>query len=158
MLSSEHSQNNTFSDSVLKIATKSLSFVNRCFMVQISWQVYIPCVSHLSINKKRQKSWLFAFLTSQQHASATFGRICSDDFRCCHTETEAADQTFYLIQSQYTGTRPTSPSTDPIMPDSWQGSNWSANICSHWYDLTLKNAHGTSRNQTLDLLLLQQMP
>ena len=31
-----------------------------------------------------------------------------------HTEIEAADATFYLTQSQYTDTRPTSPSADPI--------------------------------------------
>ena len=37
-------------------------------------------------------------------------------FTCCHTEVEVADQTFYLTQSQYTDTGPTSPSTDPIMP------------------------------------------
>ena len=52
--------------------------------------------------------------TSQQHASVSQGRICSDNFTCCHTETEAADQTFYLTQSQYIDTRLTSPSTDPI--------------------------------------------
>ena len=28
--------------------------------------------------------------------------ICTDNLTCCHTETEAADQTFYLTQSQYT--------------------------------------------------------
>ena len=38
---------------------------------------------------------------------------------CCHTEVEAADPTFYLTQSQYTDTRPTSPSTDPITPGAW---------------------------------------
>ena len=56
-------------------------------------------------------------LTSQQHASASQGRICSDRFTCCHTEIEVADQTFYLTQSQYTDTGPTSPSTDPITPN-----------------------------------------
>ena len=35
-------------------------------------------------------------LTSQQHASVSQGRICSDNFTCCHTETDVADQTFYL--------------------------------------------------------------
>ena len=60
-------------------------------------------------------------LTSQQHASVSQGRICSDNFTCCHTEIEAADQTFYLTQSQYTG--PTSPSADPITPGAWQGSH-----------------------------------
>ena len=38
------------------------------------------------------------------------------NFMCCHTEIEAADQTFYLTQSQYTDTGLTSPSADPIAP------------------------------------------
>ena len=62
---------------------------------------------------------LVGCLTSQQQASVSQGRICSDKFTCCHTEIEVADQTFYLSQSQYTGARPTSPSADPITPDAW---------------------------------------
>ena len=71
---------------------------------------------------------LVACLTSQQQASVSQGRICSDNFTCCHTEIEVADQTFYLTQSQYTDTGPTSPSADPISPGAWQGSHWSANF------------------------------
>ena len=56
------------------------------------------------------------YSSSQQHASVSQGRICTDNFTCCHTEIEAADQTFHLTQSQYTDTGPTSPSADPIMP------------------------------------------
>ena len=67
-------------------------------------------------------------LSSQQHASVSQGRICTDNFTSCHTETEAADQTFHLTQSQYTDTGPTSPSADPITPGAWQGSYWSANF------------------------------
>ena len=67
-------------------------------------------------------------LSSQQHACVSQGRICSDNFTCCHTETEAADQTFHLTQSHYTDTGPTSPSADPITPGAWQGSHWSANF------------------------------
>ena len=67
-------------------------------------------------------------LTSRQHASVSQGRICSDNFTCCHTEIEVADLTFHLTQSQYTNTGPTSPSTDPITPGAWQGSHWSANF------------------------------
>ena len=67
-------------------------------------------------------------LTSQQHASVSQGWICSDNFTCCHTEIEAADQIVHLIQSQYTDTGLTSPSTDPITPGAWQGSHWSANF------------------------------
>ena len=71
---------------------------------------------------------LVGCLTSQQQASVSQGRICSDNFTCCHTEIEAADQTFYLTQSQYTDTGPTSPNADPITPGAWQGSHWSANF------------------------------
>ena len=74
-------------------------------------------------------------LMFQQQASVSQGRICADNFTCCHTEIEAADQTIYLNQSQYTETGPTSSSADPIMSGAWQGSNWSANFLSHWLDL-----------------------
>ena len=67
-------------------------------------------------------------LSSQQHASVSQGRICTDNFTCCHTEIEAADPTFHLTQSQYTDPGPTSPSADPITPGAWQGSHWSANF------------------------------
>ena len=79
-------------------------------------------------------------LTSQQHESVSQGRICSDNFTCCHTEIEVADQTFHLTQSQYTDTGPTSPSADPITPGAWQGSHWNANFLSHWYDSTPKKS------------------
>ena len=59
---------------------------------------------------------LVACLTSQQQASVFQGLICSDNFKCWHTEIEVADQTFYLTQSQYTDIGPTSPSADPITP------------------------------------------
>ena len=67
-------------------------------------------------------------LTSQQHASVFQGRICTHNCTCCHNEIEVADPTFYLTQSQYTDTGPTSPSADPIMPGAWQGSHWSTNF------------------------------
>ena len=67
-------------------------------------------------------------LTSQQHASVSQERVCSDNCTCCHIEIEAADQTFYLTQSQCTDTGPTGPSADPITPGTWQGSYWSANF------------------------------
>ena len=72
--------------------------------------------------------WLVGCLTSQQHASVSQGRICTGNFPFCHTKIEVADPTFYLTQSQYTDTGPTSPSADPITPGAWQGSHWSANF------------------------------
>ena len=82
---------------------------------------------------------LVGCLTSQQHASVSQGRVCSDSFTCCHTEIEVADPTFYLTQSPYTDTGPTSPNADPIMPCAWQGSHWSAKFSSHRFDSTRKN-------------------
>ena len=72
--------------------------------------------------------WLVGCLTSQQHASVSQGWICTNNFTCCHTETEVADQTYYITHSQYTDTGPTSPSADPIMPGAWQGRHWRANF------------------------------
>ena len=66
--------------------------------------------------------------TSQQQASVSQRRICSDNFTCCHTEIDVADPTFYLTQSQYTDTGPTSPSADPITPGAWQGSHRNDNF------------------------------
>ena len=71
---------------------------------------------------------LVGCITSQQQARVSQGRICFDNFTCCHTEIEVSDQTFYLTQSQYTDTGPTSPSADPITPGAWQGSHWSADF------------------------------
>ena len=67
-------------------------------------------------------------LVSRQHASVSQGKICFDSCTYCLFETEVADQTFYLTRSQYTDTRPTSPSTDPMTPGTWQCSHWSANF------------------------------
>ena len=75
-----------------------------------------------------QFGWLVGCVTSQQHASVSQGRICSDNFTCCHTEIEVADQTFHPTPSQYTDTGPTSPSADPLTPGGWQDSHWSANL------------------------------
>ena len=57
-----------------------------------------------SARESRVYSLLVGCLTSQQHASVCQGRICSDNFACCHTEIEVADPTFYLTQSQYIDT------------------------------------------------------
>ena len=51
------------------------------------------------------------------------GWICSNKCLHCHTVVQVADQTFYLIQSQYTDTGPTSPSADTITPSVWQDSH-----------------------------------
>ena len=64
------------------------------------------------------------YLTSQQHASVSQGRICLNFCTWRHTDTEVADQACDLIQSQYTGTEPTSPRTDSTPPGTWQGSHY----------------------------------
>ena len=59
-------------------------------------------------------------VTSPQRVGVSQGQICSDKCTCCHTETDAADQTCSLTRSQQTYTRPTSPSTDPFTQGAWQ--------------------------------------
>ena len=85
-------------------------------------QICLTSQQHASVSQGR------ICLTSQQHASVSQGQICKDNFMCCHTETYIADPTFYLTQSQYTDTGPTSPSADPITPGPWQGRHWSVNF------------------------------
>ena len=72
---------------------------------------------------------LVGCLTSQQQAIVylMYGSA-QTIFTCCHTEIEVADPTFYLTQSQYTDTGPTSPSAGPITPGAWQGTHRSANV------------------------------
>ena len=60
----------------------------------------------------------------QRHASVPQPRICLDKWPRCTAEREVSDQTFYLIQSQYTDTVPTSPDADPKTPG--------APHCCHW--------------------------
>ena len=74
-----------------------------------------------------------ACLTSQQHGSVSQGRICSEKFTYCYTEIEVAGQTYYLTQSQFIDTGPTSPSADPKTPGAWQGSHWSPKCLSYCY-------------------------
>ena len=70
----------------------------------VGQDVTLPFTFNLSAGEEiTSMEWLFkgiawrlfvGYLTSQQHASASQGRICSDNFTCCHTEIEVADQTF----------------------------------------------------------------
>ena len=101
--------------------------------------------------------WWVGCLTSQQHASVSQGRICSDNFTCCRTEIEVADPTFRLTQSQYTDIGPTSPSADRITPGAWQGSHWSANFEVTGMTGPRKNP-GTSGIRTRDLPLSRRTP
>ena len=90
-------------------------------------------IQPFSVESLQERVWEFKSFTtntrrlwfkSQQHAGVSQRWIYSD------TEAVVADQTSYLTQSQYTDTRPTSPSTNPTMPGAWQGSHWSANFKS----------------------------
>ena len=115
--------------------------------------VLITCqVGDWSMNVVLFVCLLICCLTSKQHASVSQGRICSDNCTCCHTEIEVADQTLYLTQSQYTDTGPTSPSTDPRAPGTWQGSHWSDNFWVAGMTRPRKNPIA-SGNRTRDLPL-----
>ena len=104
------------------------------FLVGLTSKQRVKCASGTNLLKTTLRTdtltWLsfVGCLTSQQHESVSQGRICSDNVTCCHTEIVAADQTFYLTQSQYADTGPTSPSADATPPGAWQGSHLSANF------------------------------
>ena len=83
--------------------------------------------------------WTTTSSTCQHSDSVTQGRICSDKCMCCHAEIEISDQTCCLTQSQYTDTRPNSPSAGPITTDTRPGLALEYQFFRHWYDSTQKN-------------------
>ena len=69
-----------------------------CFFSDVNWKMIV-------LDRKSSLRFSFVFvcflvgcLTSQLQASVSQGRICTDNFTCCHTEIEVADQTFCLTQ------------------------------------------------------------
>ena len=96
------------------------------FVVCLSFVVCLMSQQHASVFQEQFVCLLVGCLTSQQHDNVSQERICSDNCTCCHSEIEVANQTFYLIQSQYTDIGPTSPNTDPRTPGAWQGWHWGA--------------------------------
>ena len=147
-----------------RVATKEREEIKRTTKQKMARRHSKEGGNHLEQESNRQKTMedidggLFVgCLTSQQHASVSQGRICTDNFTCYHTEMEAADRTFHLTQSQYTDTGPTSPSADPISPGAWQGSHWSANFEVTGMTRPRKNP-GASRIRTRDLPLSRRTP
>ena len=140
-----------------------------CLVINLSWpEVRNDCPTNIpefwnfhdelsDIDGILKGLLLVECLTSQQHANVSQGRICLDNFMCCHTEIEAADQTFRLTQSQYTDIGPTSPSADPKTPSVWQGNHWSANFKVTGMTRSPKT-HGASGIRNRDLLLSRRTP
>ena len=139
------------------ILVQSLSVIKSKSNLFFSLMVIVSSAVHSDQTKGLFVCWLVACLTSKQHASVSQGRICSDNLTCCHAEIEVADQTFYLTQSQYTDTGPTSPSVDPITPGAWQGRHWSANFEVTGMTRPRKNP-GASGFRTRDLPLSRRTP
>ena len=111
LISSQHIPDSTL---VLKRTVKSTSLV-AYLECREAW-VWPQAGPHRQLNIFLFACWLVACLTSQQHASVSQEQICTDNSTCCHTETEVADPTFYLTQSQYTDNGSTSPNAEPIKP------------------------------------------
>ena len=95
---------------------------------------------------------LLGCLASRQRASVSHGPICPDKCTCCHTEIEVVDEMFYLTQSQYTDTGPTSPGVIALTYNARRPGRVATvvSILSNWYDSTQKNPHGASENRTPD--------
>ena len=62
-----------------------------CVQVFVEPRAVFPSAKEVYGLKEELVCWLVGCLTSQQQASVSQGRICSDNFTCCHTETEVAD-------------------------------------------------------------------
>ena len=83
---------------------------------------------------------LVGCLSSQQHASVSQGRICTDNFTCCHTEIEAADPTFHLTQSQYTDKAAMdSPALVEGTPYHLHRTTYTLTFLPHLFHLTIYN-------------------
>ena len=98
--------------------------------------------------------WLF---TSQQHASVSQGRICSDNLRAATLRQKL--QTKLSTSPSHSILTPGRPvaSTDPITPGAWQGSHWSANF--NVTDMTRPRKNpGASGIRTRDLPLPRRTP
>ena len=76
---------------------------------------------------------LVACFMSQQQTSVSQGRIWSNNSTCGHTETEAAEPTHSLSQSQYTKTGPSDRCTSPTAPGIRPASHWGTK-CQHCSD------------------------
>ena len=96
----------------MHLSLKQTYFGNKAIITfDLSFRIkhFSPFLLYLYHATGERVCLLVGCLTSQQQTSVPQGRICSDNCTCCHTEIEVADQTFYLTQSQYTDTGPTSP-------------------------------------------------
>ena len=88
--------------------TAGLLLMVACLTSQQHASLLVGCLT-----SQEHASVLVGCLTSKQHASVSQGPICSENFMCCHTDIEVADQIFYLTQSLFTDIGPTSPRADP---------------------------------------------
>ena len=79
------------------------------------WDKYAVCVLKLKVTETKCNgdillvSWSF--------------NVTETKCRCCHADTDSADQTCYLTKSHCADTGPTSLSTDPVTTGVWQGSH-----------------------------------
>ena len=86
-----------------------------CRIVLASPDDRVTCPYHFSLR-------LFTVVKRSSYGSA-------QTTACAATVRQGVDQTCHLTRSQYTDTRSTSPSTDPVMPHAWQGSHLITSCC-----------------------------
>ena len=67
-------------------------------------------------------------LTSQQHDGVNLRDRSAQTIVRAAKLRQKLQQTLYLTESQYTDTRPTSPSADSVTPGAWQGIHCSASF------------------------------
>ena len=99
-----------------------------CWIWDVSEEGYHGNPKHVLVNLyKGSELWfcvVVGWVMSQQCTGVSLGLISPDNWMCCHTEVEVADQTLFLTLSWYTDMGPTIPGADLVTVGFWQGSHW----------------------------------
>ena len=100
----------------------------RNWNTQTHLQLHRTCSNLVTVSRQEGLKavgllWFAAYLKSQQHASVSQWRICSDSytFTYCHRTCRAKFLSNPVTVYWH------SPSADPKTPGAWQGSHWSTN-------------------------------
>ena len=80
----------TMMEVVVAVMMMMVVRMRRTMRLRMMEVVLAVAVIMMMVMRRMIACLLIGYLTSQQHASVSQGRICSDSFMCCHTEIEVA--------------------------------------------------------------------
>ena len=121
------------------LPSQSSSLRLTSYICLLCWFLRVSCLKkHKRFNILRQmpakESLIFAVVSWLIYVQANCTMNPTDKCMFCHTEIKHANQTRrHFVRPQYTDTRPTSPSSDPMTLGVWQGTT-GPTILVYWYD------------------------